>query len=85
MPPDERTPPNIKGLSREAVDIYLEVLWDELGDVPFDENESGELILAEDWYHFKAGTERDEIWHWFDKLYSYGVYSLLYGRKEQIK
>lgn len=75
----------IKDLEQKDIDLFLETMWRELEDVPVDENESGELILAEDWYQFKAGTERDEIWHWFDKLYSYGVYSLLYGRKEQIK
>lgn len=75
----------IKDLEQKDIDLFLETMWRELEDVPVDENESGELILVEDWYQFKAGTERDEIWHWFDKLYSYGVYSLLYGRKEQIK
>ncbi len=81
MPIDERTFPNIKSLDQKDIDLFLESLWDELGDVPFDENESGELILAEDWYQFKAGTEQDEIWHWFDENHSKGVYYLLYEKE----
>ena len=28
---------------------------------------------------FPAGTEREEIWHWFDEHYYGGVVTLLYG------
>ena len=28
---------------------------------------------------FPAGTEREEIWHWFDRRHSKGVAYLLYG------
>ena len=66
-----------KGLSREGVDLYLEVLWEELTDVPFDEDALGQLILAVNWYHFPAGTEREEIWHWFDVRHSKGVAYLM--------
>lgn len=54
-------------------DETVEDLWKELGDVPFDEEENGELILAEDWFIFDKGIEREYIWHWFDDNYSNGL------------
>ena len=59
-------------LKRES-DRVLEKMWESLEDVPCDENERGELILAVDWEQFKAGTECEEIWHWFDERHSKGV------------
>jgi hypothetical protein len=57
----------------------IELLWEELEDIPFDEREDGELILATDWRQFSKGTERTEIWHWFDEVYKTGVASLVNG------
>lgn len=68
----------IKDLEQKDIDLFLEIMWRELEDVPVDENESGELILVEDWYHFNAGTDRDEIWHWFDDNHSHGVAYLMF-------
>lgn len=59
-------------------DAVLEQMWDELRDVLFDDHEHGDMTLAEDWAGFPAGTEREEIWHWFDDFHSKGVYYLLY-------
>lgn len=53
-------------------DELIESLWDELTDVPFDESEN-DLVLSEDWFIFDKGTERGDIWHWFDEHYSKGV------------
>lgn len=58
-------------------DPELEDMWNELEDVPFDETEDGRLILAEDWRQFPKGTEREEIWKFFDKEHSMGVHWLL--------
>jgi hypothetical protein len=59
-------------------DEKLKVMWSELTDVPFDEDyETQELHLAEDWKHFKAGTWREDIWHWFDDNHSQGVVYLM--------
>lgn len=58
-------------------DEQIELLWQEFADVPMDpETERMEVSFL----HFPAGTHREEIWHWFDKLYSKGVYALLYGK-----
>lgn len=59
-------------------DKQLETMWDSLADVPFDENENGELVIAEDWEHFHKGDSQEDIWHWFDERHSKGVAWLLY-------
>lgn len=63
-------------------DSIIEEMWQALDDVPFDEQANGELILSEKWLSFDEGTTRDDIWRWFDKHYSKGVYELLYGDKK---
>ena len=59
-------------------DKVLARLWDEFEDVPFDEDENGEMVLSGDWFIFNAGTVREDIWKWFDERYSTGVASLLH-------
>lgn len=61
-------------------DLLIEKWWDELTDIPFKETMGGHLLLEYDWLLFKAGTEREDIWHWFDKVHSKGVHYLLYER-----
>lgn len=51
---------------------FLEEKWDELTDIPFDESDD-DLVLSEDWFVFDKGTEREDIWHWFDNHHSKGV------------
>lgn len=62
----------------EYPDYKLEKLWDDLEDVPFDENNEGEFILSEKWRHFPKGTEREDIWRFFDEQHSQGVVWLMY-------
>lgn len=45
-------------------------LWETLEDVPM--NPETECI-EEDWHIFKAGTHREEIWHWFEKEFGISV------------
>ena len=54
-------------------DREMEMLWDEFADVPFDEDEDGRLVLSAQWQGLPAGTEREEIWGWFDKRHSRGI------------
>ena len=58
-------------------DSQLEQMWLDLTDVPFDETQDGRLVLAEDWEQFPAGTDREDIWQFFDDNYSKGVATLL--------
>lgn len=60
-------------------DEDLEELWAEFGDVPMNpETECIEL----DWLHFPAGTNREEIWHWFEDTFDCRVADLMYGVRE---
>ena len=66
-------------------DEVIEQLWEELEDVSFNENGSGSLILDEDWFIFDKGTEREDIWYWFDEYHSKGVGWLMYEYKGDVK
>lgn len=57
-------------------DTELEKLWVEFGDLPM--NPDTEEIEAP-FLGFPAGTNREDIWHWFDERHSKGVSYLLYG------
>lgn len=57
-------------------DIELEELWERFADIPM--NPETECI-EEPFMGWGVGIHREEIWHWFDKRHSKGVYYLLYG------
>lgn len=65
-------------------DIYvIELLWKELGDVPFYEDEDGEMRLESRWMGFAAGTGRHAIWRWFDEAYPQGVHALMFPAQHE--
>lgn len=46
-----------------------EDLWEEFGDVPIDNDDYTE----QDWYSFPRGTNRFEIWTWFEEAFDLSV------------
>ncbi len=56
-------------------DKELEALWDKFGDVPMNPDTEK---MKEPFIHFPAGTDREDIWHWFDERHSKGVAYLLH-------
>ena len=55
-------------------DVVVEELWDNLTDIPFDpETEE----LDEPYYIWPKGTDKEDIWHWFDEHHSKAVAYLL--------
>ncbi|WP_164684855.1 hypothetical protein [Brevibacillus reuszeri] len=60
-----------------ATDQEIELLWEELENITFHENE-GELFLVSAWRMFESGTSREEIWKWFDNQHTKGVAWLLH-------
>lgn len=60
-------------------DTEIERLWDELEDVPIDEDE----CLDVNWHGWSKGTHREEIWHWFDENHSKGVGWLMNERETE--
>lgn len=70
-------------------DKKIEELWMQLEDVTMvqandfhkgnpDYEGDIELVLKSAWLHFKAGTDRETIWRWFDENHSRGVAWLMY-------
>lgn len=59
-------------------DASIEQLWDGMTDIPFDEDEDGDLYISQDYGPFRKGDSREYIWHWFDQKHSKGVHYLLY-------
>ena len=51
----------------------LETFWSELGDIPV--NDDG--IIQESFLWWSKGTEREDIWYWFDEKYPGGVIKLM--------
>ena len=51
----------------------IEALWSKLGDIPV--NDDG--IIQESFLWWSKGTDREDIWHWFDEKYPGGVIKLM--------
>lgn len=51
----------------------LRRLWAEFGDIPINDRDE----IEEPFLHFEKGTDRFEIWHWFDDRYPGGVVALM--------
>ena len=62
-------------------DGKIERLWDGMTDIPFDEDEDGDLYISRDYGPFHKGESREYIWHWFDEKHSKGIHYLLYERE----
>lgn len=56
----------------------LEKYWDKLGDIPVD----NDGIIQEPFLWWPKGTDREDIWHWFDEKYPGGVVKLM-GLEDQ--
>ena len=51
----------------------LERFWDILGNTLVDDNG----IIQESFLWWPKGTDREDIWHWFDEKYPGGVVKLM--------
>lgn len=49
--------------------IKAKELWDELADVTVDEND----CIEKDWYIFEKGTNKIDIWHWFEEYFGVSI------------
>lgn len=57
----------------DVTDREVELLWEELEDIPVYENENYELCLEVDFEGWNKGTTQSEIWNWFNKHHSKGI------------
>jgi len=51
----------------------VKALWAELGDIPV--NDDGEIQLG--FVDFPPGTDREEIWHWFEETFDVSIANLM--------
>lgn len=63
----------------EKIDMELEELWEEFKIVPLDDKGN----LKNDWYGYKKGTNKSEVYGWFAIHYSKGITYLMKERKEE--
>ena len=70
----------------------VEKFWKNFEDVLFEEDKDGRLILSDDCRFmigtrevvtFHSGTDREEIWHWFDNHHPKGIVHLLNEKEEK--
>ena len=57
-------------ITEKNYDIILDKMWEQLSDIPV--NNTGEKIDT-DFYYWKKGTLKEEIWHWFDERVQGGI------------
>jgi len=55
----------------------LKAWWDEFSEVPVDNNDR----IERPFHHFEKGTDRFEIWKWFDEQCPHGLVQDLNGGK----
>lgn len=53
----------------------VEKLWQFFGEIHIDDEDA----ILEEFLGFSEGTDRIEIWHWFDENYPEGVAALMNG------
>jgi len=59
-------------------EVYLQRArkhWEELGDIPVDEDD----CIEEDFLLFEKGTDKFEIWYWFEEAFHVSVAKDLMG------
>jgi hypothetical protein len=49
-------------------------LWEQLGNIPV----TDEGLIEEDFLHFEIGTDREDIWHWFEDKFDGSVTELMF-------
>lgn len=58
---------------------YIKDLWGDFADIPMNlETEK----LEKEWNGFPIGTQREDIWHWFEETFSISVGEDLMGCEE---
>lgn len=49
-------------------------LWEDFGNVPINDNDETER----EFLHFPIGTDKTDIWYWFEEKFNIRVHDLLY-------
>lgn len=57
-------------ISEEEYQNTLDILWEQLADVPVDETGT---FIEDFFYSWKIGDKKEDIWHWFDERVTEGI------------
>jgi len=60
-------------------DKAVEKLWEKFADTPVNDQDE----IETDFHIWKKGTNKFDIWHWFDEEYSKGLAKGLMGKKHK--
>ena len=64
---------------QETIDKNIESLWKEFESVPVDRNGN----LRATWYAFPKGTNKNDVYDWFNRHYSKGLAYLMEEVKKE--
>lgn len=64
---------------QDTIDKNVKALWKEFESVPVDRN--GNLRVA--WYAFPKGTNKNEVYDWFNRYHSKGLSYLMEEVKKE--
>ena len=67
-------------------DLYIlevaESLWSALGDIPVNEDDELDEDFINCFNTFEKGTDKTEVWHWFESTFNLSVAKdLMYGKQ----
>ncbi len=60
---------NERNMMKQTVTTLCQEIWDDLGNIPVDDDG----CIEEDWREFDKGTDRQDIWHWFESTWNISV------------
>jgi len=63
----------MKHSKKHNIPDRVKKLWRDLGNIPIDLNEN----IEEPFLHFEIGTNRYDIWHWFEDEFDIRVIDLM--------
>ena len=59
---------------QEYSQLELRMMWEQFSDIPIGFTDDN---IQEEFLGFPVGTDRFDIWHWFDERYAGGVHTLM--------
>ena len=71
----------IESTLQDTIDKNVEALWKEFQNVPVDRN--GNFKAA--WYAFPKGSNKNDVYDWFNRHYSKGLSYLMEEGEERMK
>lgn len=64
---------DLNKMTTQEKDCFLKQLWGNFANIPINDDDK----IEEDFYIWEKGTEKMDIWHWFDDNHSKGIVKLM--------